>query len=405
MENSTNVNGVKKITNYQKNALGTTAAGMLTQNMSTMLLSFVLTAIIADFSLSGAAGGAISTVTNLGMLTGGLIFGPIADKYGRPKIFALTVAIFSIATGLTAASTNIALVYIFRFFVGVGGGGEYGVIMSILGDAFSSEKRGRVTSIVQIAGQMGSIIAAIVAALLIPLLGWRGLFLFGATPIILAIYIYFKLPESDAWKKSKASGEVKEASVSELFKEGRAGNTIRLTIMAICQVAGYFGLMNWLPSILQQRAGLSVSNSSLWMIATIVGMSLGMWVFGNVMDRISAKTAYAIFLVASAIAVFAYSYAESGVTILVGGMIVGFFANGMNAGYGAIVNNLYPSHIRATANNTIFNTGRAVGGFSSIVIGFLLDNYTLVIAMGFLSVLYLISLTQVLTLNEKVAAE
>src|SRR5699024_7928605 len=134
------------------------------------------------------------------------------------------------------------------------------------------------------------------------------------------------------------------------------------------------------------------SNSSLWMIATIVGMSLGMWVFGNVMDRISAKTAYAIFLVASAIAVFAYSYAESGVTILVGGMIVGFFANGMNAGYEAIVNNLYPTHIRATANNTIFNTGRAVGGFSSIVIGFLLDNYTLVIAMGFLSVLYLISL-------------
>ena len=67
-----------------------------------MLLSYVLTSIIADFAISSTAGGAISTITNLGMLAGGIIFGTLADKYGRVKIFAITVAIFSIATGLTA---------------------------------------------------------------------------------------------------------------------------------------------------------------------------------------------------------------------------------------------------------------------------------------------------------------
>ena len=153
--------------------------------------------------------------------------------------------------------------------------------------------------------------------------------------------------------------------------------------------------MNWLPSILQNKAGLSISGSSIWMIATIIGMSLGMLVFGQIMDKIGAKTAYASFLIASAIAVFA----DSAMLILVGGAIVGFFANGMNAGYGAIVGNLYPTHIRATANNIIFNIGRAIGGFSSIAIGFFLDNYSLTVAMAFLTVLYCISLITVTTLQ------
>lgn len=390
-----------KMDAYQRKALGTTMAGLGMQSYSTMLLSYVLTSIIVDFSISSTAGGAISTITNIGMLAGGIVFGTLADKYGRVKIFALTIMIFAVATGLTALSTSITAVYILRFLVGVGGGGEYGVIMSIIADAFSSKRRGRVTSFVTIAGQIGSIVAAIIAALIIPVFGWRGLFVFGAIPILLAVYIYFKLPESKTWEKARVQVDNKHVGIKELFSDGRGFTTLRLTIMAIVQVAGYFGLMNWLPSILQSKAGISISSSSIWMIATIVGMSLGMLVFGQIMDRIGAKTAYASFLIASAIAVFAYSFANSPTVILIGGAIVGFFANGMNAGYGAIVGNLYPAHIRATANNIIFNIGRAVGGFSSIAIGFFLDNYSLTVAMAFLSVLYCISLVTVLTLRVK----
>lgn len=388
-----------KMSTYQRTALGTAMAGLGMQSCSTMLLSYVLTSIIADFAISSTAGGAISTVTNLGMLAGGIIFGTLADKYGRVKIFAITVAIFSLATGATAFASNIAMVYVLRFLVGVGGGGEYGVIMSIVADAFNEKRRGRVTSFVTIAGQIGSIVAAIAAALIIPAFGWRGLFVFGALPIFLAVFIFYKLPESETWKAVKEEKADQKVGIRDLFTEGRSLITIRLTIMAIVQVAGYFGLMNWLPSILQSKAGLSISGSSIWMIATIVGMSLGMLVFGQIMDKIGSKVAYASFLIASAVAVFAYSFANSGMLILVGGAIVGFFANGMNAGYGAIVGNLYPIHIRATANNIIFNIGRAVGGFSSIAIGFFLDNYSLTVAMAFLSILYCISLFTVLTLR------
>ncbi|AEB07134.1 major facilitator superfamily MFS_1 [Coriobacterium glomerans PW2] len=381
---------------------GTTLAaamlGLGSQSMSTMLLSYVLTTLIAEFGLSGAAGGLISTVTNIGMLIGGIIFGTLADRCGRTRVFAATVALFSLATGLGAISSSVNMLYLFRFLVGVGAGGEYGVVMSMIADAYSREQRGRITSYVTVSGQIGSIIAAIAAALIVPVLGWRGLFAFGALPVLLAIWARFALREGDAWKRAIGTAEGRP-SIRDLFSRGRATTTIRLTIMATAQVAGYFGLMNWLPAILQGRLNLSVSGSSLWMIATITGMSIGMIVFGQIMDRLGAKVAYGLFLIASAIAVFAYSFAGSAAVMLIGGALVGFFCNGMNAGYGAIVGNLYPVEIRATANNTIFNIGRAVGGFSSVVIGFLLESFSLRAAMAFLAIMYIISLFCVLTLN------
>lgn len=395
-----------KMNHEQKQSLFASSAGLFSQSTSTMLLSFVLASMIASFHISGTAGGFISTITNIGMLVGGLIFGPLADRRGRVKIYAITTIIYALATGLMAFATNLTVVYLLRFLVGVGGGGVYGVIMSMVSDVFSKKQRGRVTSMVTIAGQIGSIVAAIAAAIIIPFAGWRGLFIFGAFPIFLGIYVYFRVPESKEWAEAKQSADSQEEKItlSDLFRNGNAGNTIKLTIMAIVQVAGYFGLMNWLPSILQQKSGLSVSGSSIWMIATIVGMSLGMLVFGQIMDRISPKVAYGLFLLASAVSVFLYSFANTQMTLLIGGAIVGFFANGMNAGYGAIVGNMYETKIRASANNLIFNIGRAVGGFSAVIIGYLMDHYTITIVMSFLAVLYIISFITVLTLRNKKGA-
>lgn len=186
-----------KITKEQKKVLFSSMSGLGLQSMSTMLLSFVLATMISDFGINGAAGGFISTITNIGMLVGGIIFGTLADRRGRVRVFVITVAIFSIATGAMAFANNIYLVYLFRFLVGVGGGGEYGVIMSMIADSFSSDKRGRINSYVTISGQIGSIVAAIAAAIIIPAFGWRALFVFGTLPIFLAIYAHFKLEEPE----------------------------------------------------------------------------------------------------------------------------------------------------------------------------------------------------------------
>lgn len=393
--------GKTAMSGYQKRVLASSAAGLGLESMDIMFLSFALTSIIADLNVNGAAAGLISSITNVGMLLGGVIFGVLADKYGRIKIFTYTILIFALATGAMYFASNIYLVYLFRFLAGIGAGGEYGIGMAIVAEAFPKEKLGEMTSIVAVAGQMGAILAAIIAAIIIPLFGWHALFLFGLLPVVMTFFIRNHLDESEEWKKSQADTENKpNVSLTELFKTPKlARQTISLMMMAIIQIAGYFGLMNWLPSIVQKNLGLSVSGSSLWMISTIVGMSLGMLLFGKILDTLGARLAYSVFLLASAASVFIFVYASNQWTMLIGGAIVGFFANGMFAGYGAIVSRLYPTSIRSTANNVIINTGRAVGGFSSVVIGFLLDQYNLLVVMGFLSILYLISFLIMLSVS------
>lgn len=386
---------------YQNKVLLSSILGFAVEMVDIMILSFVLTAIIKDFNISSAYGGLVSSITNIGMLIGGVFFGILADKKGRVKVFTYTILIFAVATGLMVFAKNIYVVYLLRFIAGIGGGGEYGIGMSLAAEAFPKEQRGKISSYIGVGGQVGSIVAAVAAAIVFPIGGWRPLFIIGIIPVVLAFLVRKHLPESPVWVANKNNVKIeKKVSVKQLFNSRkRAVTTLSLMIMCIVQIAGYFGLMNWLPSILQKRMGLSVTGSSIWMISTIIGMSLGMLLFGRIMDKFGAKISYAIFLAASAISVFLYVYASNSIELLIGGMIVGFFANGMFAGYGAFISNLYPTTIRSTANNTIFNVGRAIGGFSPFFIGFFLDHYSLTIAMIFLSVLYLISFTVVLCMK------
>lgn len=385
----------------QKWVLASMSSGFLLENMDVMFLSFSLSEIIAQMHISAAAGGLIGTFTNLGMFFGGALFGLLGDRIGRVKTFSYTIFIFAIATGLTYFAHDINMLYALRFLAGIGAGGEYGVGIALIAENFESSQIGRASSVAAIGGQIGSIAAALLAAWIIPKYGWNTLFLFGIVPVVLTYFVRRHVKESNEFLQAhqKAQETHEKISFSRLFATPHlALQTLGLMVMTIIQIAGYFGLMNWLPSIVQQKQGLSVSGSSYWMIATIVGMSIGMMVFGTVMDKIGPRWAFSIFLLGSAIVVFAIVNVTSYWAMLFAGALTGFFSNGMFGGYGAVISQLYPTEIRSTANNLIMNTGRAIGGFSSVIIGLLMDHYNLYVVMGFLSALYIISFLVMITL-------
>lgn len=362
--------------------------------MDVLFLSFAMSSMIADLHLSGGAAGFISTITNLGMLVGGIAFGILGDKIGRVKTFSHTVIIFAIATALMAFANNIYMIYGLRFLAGIGAGGEYGVGIALIAENFHKEQIGKMTSVAAIGGQIGAILAALIAAWIIPTAGWHMLFLVGIIPVVLTIFIRKHVHESEQFLEAKASEKNSLLSdvAKKMFSTPRlAWQTLGLMIMMTVQIAGYFGLMNWLPTIVQKQLNLNVSNSSLWMIATIIGMSIGMMTFGSIFDYFGPRRAFAIFLIGSALMVYTLSLAQNMATLLVIGAVVGFFSNGMFGGYGAVISRLYPTEIRSSANNIIVNVGRAIGGFSSVVIGILMDRYNLGVVMGFLSALYIIS--------------
>ncbi|MGO3619214.1 MAG: MFS transporter [Lactobacillus helveticus] len=385
----------------QKWVIASTSSGFALENMDVLFLSFAMSSMIADLHLSGGAAGLISSITNLGMLFGGIYFGILGDKIGRVKTFSHTVLIFAIATALMAFANNIYEIYALRFLAGIGAGGEYGVGIALIAENFKSHQIGKMTSIAAVGGQIGAIIAALVAAWIIPHLGWHMLFLVGIVPVVLTVFIRKHLHESDQFlaAKNNEKGSLLTYVVKKMFSTPRlALQSLGLMVMMTVQIAGYFGLMNWLPTIVQKQLNLNVSSSSLWMIATIIGMSVGMMTFGSIFDYFGPRRAFAIFLIGSAVMVYVLALAQNMASLLVIGAVMGFFSNGMFGGYGAVISRLYPTEIRSSANNIIVNVGRAIGGFSSVVIGILMDRYSLTVVMGFLSALYIISFVVMISL-------
>ena len=382
--------------NSQRKVLISAAAGIGLENMDIMFLSFSMASIIATFGISGTQAGWIGTITNFGMLLGGIVFGLLADKIGRVKVFSYTVIIFSVASALMFFASNIYLVYLFRFIAGIGAGGEYGACMSLVSESTPKEKLGKATSIVAIGGQIGAILAAVLASLIIPAFGWKMLYVIGLFPVLMVLWIRKDIKEPESFQ---ATDRADRGHLGLLFKDGKTSwQTIGLSLMVMVQIAGYFGLMNWLPKIMQDQLNLNIAGSSLWMVSTILGMSVGMMTFGTVMDKLGARFSYTIFLICSAASVYLLILANSRMTLIAAAVVVGYFINGMYGGYGAIISSLYPTEIRATANNFIMNIGRAVGGFSSVIIGFLLDKYSLMIFVVFLSFIYIFSLVMMLTI-------
>ena len=377
--------------------------GSGTDDLTNMFLSLSLSSIIIDLGNSNTQAGSISTITNFGMLLGGLIFGYLADRYGTLKLFKITLLLFSLATASMFFATNMTTIYVLRFLAGIGTGGEYGIAISLLAKVTPISKMGKMSAYNGVAGMVGNIFAALLASIILPLFGWNYLFLLGLLPLGIVAWVHFKVTDDvlgESLETPIEQNPLEKPSYKELFKTPQlASQTFGLMFMAIVQIGGYFGLMNWFPQIMQQNLGLSVSGSSLWMISTILGMSLGMLVFGRALDNFGPRISYGVFLLASASAVFLFALVKNEFAMLIGGAMVGFFVNGMFAGYGAIVSKLYPKHIHSMANNLVINVGRAIGGFSSIIIGFLMDVGNVTTVMAYLSLTYLASFAVMLTIK------
>lgn len=373
-----------------------------TDDLNVMFLAFSLSSIIADLGISSVQAGWIATITNFGMLLGGLIFGILADRYHRFKVFKFTIILFSVATALIFLTPNLTILYLLRFIAGMGVGGEYGVAIAIIASLVPLNKMGRMSSYNGIAGQVGAIASATLAGFLSPYFGWRGLFLFGLAPLALVLWMQFFIDDQALTKalQPKHPIQKEKINIQALFQTpGQTGQTLGLMWMTTVQIAGYFGMMNWLPTMMQELTGVGVKDSSAWMVATILGMCLGMLTFGRLLDQFGPRLTYGTYLIASMLAVYLFfTFAHSPWAMILGGAGMGFFVNGMFAGYGAMISHLYPHAISATANNVILNVGRAVGGFSSVIIGWLLDASSMQVVMLFLAGLYLTSLLVMLSL-------
>src|ERR1700736_6470724 len=150
--------------------------------------------------------------------------------------------------------------------------------------------------------------------------------------------------------------------------------------------------MIWFLSYLCGRFGYSLSQSALWTAITVAAMILGIWIFGLAADRLGRRPAFVVYMVGAAVLVIVYSLITDAFALLVGGAAMGFFVNGMLGGYGALMSELYPTQVRATAQNVLFNLGRAVGGLGPVTVGAVALGWGFPVAIALLALLYLLDL-------------
>jgi MFS family permease len=147
-------------------------------------------------------------------------------------------------------------------------------------------------------------------------------------------------------------------------------------------------MMIWLPAYLSSQLGFSLTRSALWISSTVAGGALGMYLFGQLADRIGRKPLFIAFQAGAMIMAFVYPQVRDPTTLLLVGAITGVFLSGMIGGYGALIAESYPTHGRATAQNVLFNIGRGVGGFGPLVVGLLAAQYSLATALSSLVVFW-----------------
>ena len=393
--------------------------GYAMDGLDVLILSFAMAAIVSEFGLTLGEGGLIATYTLIGTVLGGYLFGIFADYFGRVHTFSLTIIIFSIFTGACAFADNVTHLNILRFLAGLGLGGEYGIGMTLVSETWPAAKRARATAGVAMGWQAGAVLAAILAAVVLPDYGWRGLFLVGVIPALLAAWARHGIKEPPMWVKRKEMkkelaarkerGETLTAEEEEQLEEAKkfplahlfaspskTVTTLSLTVMTSVQNFGYYGIMVWLPMILLKEHGLTTKSMSGWMIVTVIGMIAGIYVFGYLCDRLGRKIPYLIFYICAAAMVYIYVNLGTPVALLFGGAFLGFFCNGMMAGYGTLLSENYTNDARSTAQNFIFNTGRAVGGFAPAIIGALAQSHGFSAAFALLSCVYVAAAVNVL---------
>jgi MFS family permease len=376
-----------------KRALLAAGLGWMLDSFDVMLYSLVLASLMTDLGIDKPTAGLLGSVTLVASAAGGLLFGVIADRFGRTKALMGSILTYSVFTAACGLSQNAAQLAVFRICLGIGMGGEWASGASLVSESWPREHRGKALGLMQSAWAIGYGAAAIVTWLVLPRYGWRAVFFVGVIPALLTMWIRRYVEEPAIWKTRPRTGQ---SGFRQLFAPGMAGLTVALTIMNACTLFAWWGFNLWLPGFLalpvaQGGVGLSTATMSGFVVAMQIGMWFGYVTFGFVSDALGRKRVYITYLIVAAVLLFIYVSVRTPIVLLLLGPLVAFFATGYYSGFGAVTAEVYPTAIRATAQGFTYNVGRVASAVAPYAVGSLAQTRGFSAALSICSVAFLLA--------------
>ncbi|GAB1383345.1 MAG TPA: MFS transporter [Ottowia sp.] len=353
--------------------LFTSGLGWMFDAMDVGLLSFILAALKADWGLSAGQMGWLGAINSIGMAVGAIGFGMLADRIGRKQVFVLTLLLFAIASGLSAFATTLTVLFVLRFFIGMGLGGELPVASTYVSERVPAHERGRIVVLLESFWAVGWILAALIAYFVIPRfdkdMGWRVALLLGALPAFYALYLRRKLPD-DAPTAPAAAGLPWTARLAALWSPAHARSTVMLWVLWFTVVFSYYGMFLWLPSVMVGK-GFALIKSFEYVLLMTLAQLPGYFTAAWLIERAGRKFVLVVYLTGTAASAWAFGNADTQGALLLYGALLSFFNLGAWGALYAYSPENYPAPIRASGVGTAAGIGRLGGILGPLAIPFL----------------------------------
>ncbi len=363
----------------------------LDQQLFILARNFAMQSLLPPGMDPGKYGTYATAIFVAGWATGGLIFGAMGDRIGRAKTLTLTVLLYSLFTGLSALSQGWIDFAIYRFITGLGVGGVFGLAVALIADGLPDRSRAGALGTLQALSAVGNITAGLismwvgglVASKTIPLdWSWKIMFLIGALPAFLCVFLQMRLKEPEKWVKAREAGRISGAkfgSYMSLFGDARwRGPAIWGMVLSISGVIGLWGIGFFSPELVgpvienslraqnlpvEEIAGAKARWIGINSIVQNLGAFVGMLLMSQLAQRAGRKKAFAIAFVLALLATVGFFQFFNGKSDIWMSAVMGGCQLALFAGFAIYLPELFPTRLRSTGTSFCYNVGRFVAAF------------------------------------------
>lgn len=377
----------RELSARERHALFAGFGGYAVDAFDFMIYSFLIPTLIMTWNLSNSEAGLIATSSLISSAVGGWLAGILADRYGRVRVLQYTIATFALFTCLSGFTQSFSQLLATRTLQGFGFGGEWSVVTVMMAEMIRSpEHRAKAVGTVQSSWSFGWGAAAVCYwaffALLPQQIAWRACFWIGAAPALWIFYVRRNVKDPEVYLAAR-SNSTNRAHFMRIFAQPHLKATLFGSALCTGMLGGYYAITLWLPTYLETVRHLSVFNTSGYLIVLIVGSFIGYLVGAALSDLIGRRSSFITFAIGSFTLAMTYTMLPvNNFAMLLLGFPLGVVVQGIFAGIGAYLSELYPSAVRGSGQGFCYNFGRGVGSIFPILVGALSRSTSLVNAIG-----------------------